>query len=57
MKKQNDNKLTFKKVAVAELNERVLLDIQGGTYYPSISIITIIDFSKNTLCHSDANLN
>ncbi|MDX6192128.1 MULTISPECIES: class I lanthipeptide [Flavobacterium] len=33
MKKQNPtNKLAFNKVAVAELNENQLQDVNGGTY-------------------------
>ena len=57
MKKQNvNNTLVFNKAAVTELNENSLLNVNGGNIYPSISIITIINFSKNTLCHSDANL-
>lgn len=57
MKKQNvNNTLVFNKESVTELNENSLLNVNGGNYYPSISIITIINFSKNTMCHSDANM-
>ncbi|WP_310556705.1 class I lanthipeptide [Flavobacterium sp.] len=46
MKKQNGiNKLAFNKVAVAELNENQLQEVNGGTsgtiYWPSV-VITIV---------------
>ncbi|WP_117610281.1 class I lanthipeptide [Flavobacterium sp. ABG] len=37
MKKQNPtNKLAFNKVAVAELNEKQLQEVNGGTHLPSV---------------------
>jgi hypothetical protein len=45
MKKQNpNNKLAFNKVAVTELNERQLQDVNGGTVITSI-VYSIIDLS------------
>ncbi|WP_456313921.1 class I lanthipeptide [Pseudomonas shirazensis] len=45
MKKQNpNNKLAFNKVAVTELNERQLQDVNGGTVVTSI-VYSIIDLT------------
>jgi bacteriocin-like protein len=42
MKKQNvNNKLAFNKVAVTELNENQLKEVNGGTLLPS-TVYTII---------------
>jgi bacteriocin-like protein len=58
MKKQN-NKLSFNKVAVTELNTKQLQTVNGGTGTTQfVSITTIIsNTSNNTLCHSDAAVN
>jgi len=45
MKKQNvNNMLAFNKVAVTELNERQLQDVNGGTVVTSI-VYSIIDLT------------
>jgi len=45
MKKQNpNNKLAFNKVAVTELNETQLQDVNGGTVVTSI-VYSIIDLT------------
>jgi hypothetical protein len=42
MKKQNvNNKLAFKKVAITELNDNQLNDIQGGTSYICSAVAVI----------------
>lgn len=60
MKKQNTiNKLAFNKAAVTELNATQLVTVNGGTSYITqyLDLSTIINHSKNTLCHSDAAIN
>ena len=52
MKKQNNNKLSFNKAAVAELNENQLVKINGGT-----SIFTFPSDLSCTFCISSSNGN
>ena len=57
MKSKHTKKLTFQKKTVTELTSYELDTIKGGTATTFIgtgTIITIINFSKNTLCTSDA---
>jgi hypothetical protein len=60
MKKQNTiNKLAFTKAAVTELNSSQLVNVNGGTSNTTqyLDLSTLINHSKNTLCHSDAAMN
>jgi hypothetical protein len=60
MKKQNqNNKLTFNKVDVTELNNSQLQIVKGGINTIQIASITgtLTNLSKNTMCHSDAAVN
>lgn len=59
MKNQNlKNKLAFNKSAVTELNDNSLQEIKGGTSHLLSNFIeTIINHSKDTLCHSDVAQN
>ena len=45
MKKQNpNNKLAFNKVAVIELNDKQMYDVDGGTSPLCIAVLTTIIF-------------
>ena len=58
MKSKKDNsKLNFNKKNIIELNSKSIDAVNGGgitTTRTLSNITTIIDFSKNTLCTSDA---
>jgi hypothetical protein len=55
MKTQNKTKLDFSKKDIISLNNESLSEIKGGWPTTSLSnITTITDFSRDTLCTSDA---
>lgn len=58
MKSTNkNNRLDFNKKNIIELNNQVISNVKGGgitTTRTLSDITTIVDFSKNTLCTSDA---
>lgn len=57
--KTTKNKLNFNKVTVNELTKETLFKIKGGTatssFCPSSVIVIMTNFSKDTMCKSDAN--
>ena len=55
---KENNSLAFNKASVTELNDSSLQNVNGGTSHLLSNFIeTIINHSKNTLCHSDVVVN